>query len=122
MCPDPYPPTTYTCFIITTRPPPSPMVTTAAGTGTGYAMSWADGYALSAELYYPYTVAADSANNIYFTEGHRLRVLHTSNNTVKLVAGATTGYRNGAATPTARLNDPHGIAVAPNGDIYIADL
>jgi sugar lactone lactonase YvrE len=80
--------------------------------------------AREAQLSGPFGVAFDRDGNMYFVEisGNRLRKVDTSG-TLTTLAG--TGERadggDGGPAVRARLNGPHGLALAPNGDLYIAD-
>ena len=77
-----------------------------------------------AKLHEPFGVDFDRAGNLYLVEfaGHRVRkiddkgVLHT-------VAGAGTKGFAGDDGPAvkAQFNSMHSLAVAPNGDVYVAD-
>lgn len=70
-----------------------------------------------------YGLATDSAGQVYFTEqeNHRLRGIDDTQRLVTL-AGSTQG-RSGDGGPAtqAQFNQPRGLAIAPDGAIYIAD-
>jgi uncharacterized repeat protein (TIGR01451 family) len=98
-------------------------ITTVAGTGTG-------GYngdniaATSAELYYPFDVALDSAGNLYIADQGNQRVRKVnSSGTITTVAGTgTAGYNGDNITATsAQLYEPTGVAVDSAGNVYTAD-
>ncbi len=98
-------------------------ISTVAGDGTeGY--SGDGGAATSAELYYPYGVAVDTAGNIYFadTRNYRIRKVTVSTGKISTVAGdGTSGYSgDGGAATSAEIN-PFGVAVDTPGNIYIGD-
>jgi streptogramin lyase len=85
------------------------------------------GAAVNAALYTPYDVAIDQAGNVFIADkdNHAIRRVAAGTGIISTVAGggpARKGYSgdNGPAT-SARLNTPQGIAVATNGDLYIAD-
>jgi sugar lactone lactonase YvrE len=95
-------------------------VALVAGGGDG-----ADGSpATKARLQAPFGVDFDRAGNLYFVEyaGHRVRridakgILTTIGGTGKRGAGG-----DGGPAREAELNSPHSLAVATNGDIYVAD-
>src|SRR5436190_11737879 len=91
-----------------------------AGGGTG-----GDGSpARSAKLDGPFGVAFDRSGAIYFVEmpGNRARKID-AHGIVTTIAG--TGEQadggDGGPGPQARLNNPHSLALAPDGSLYIAD-
>jgi sugar lactone lactonase YvrE len=95
-------------------------VTLVAGGGTG-----GDGSAArSAKLDGPFGVAFDRSGTIYFVEiaGNKARKID-SHGIVTTIAG--TGEQadggDGGPGPMARLNNPHSLALAPDGNLYIAD-
>ena len=98
------------------------IISTVAGDGT-YGYSGDGGAATSAELYYPKGVAADSAGNIYFADGYRIRKVTASTGVISTVAGdGTYGYSgDGGPATSAELFVPDGVAVDSAGNIYIAD-
>ena len=96
-----------------------------AGTGDhGY---WGDNSsALTAHLSYPNRLALDKGGNLYIADegNNRIRRVDKSTGVITTVAGSsdTYGYSgDGGPAVGARLSLPEGVAVAPNGDIYIAD-
>ena len=98
-------------------------ITTVAGNGTGGYNG--DGIAAtSAELYYPFDVALDSAGNLYIADQGNQRVRKVnSSGTITTVAGTGTAGYNGDNTPAtgAQLNEPTGVAVDIAGNLYTAD-
>jgi sugar lactone lactonase YvrE len=99
-------------------------ITTVAGTGTG-------GYnndnilATNAELKNPNGVALDTNGNIYIADSgnNRIRKVFAVNSTIITIAGTGTGPYNGDGilATNATLQDPRGVAVDTNGNIYIAE-
>lgn len=80
--------------------------------------------AREAELAGPFGTAFDAEGNLYFVEinGNRLRKVDTSGTLTTLAGtGARADGGDGGPAAGARLNGPHGLALAPNGDLYIAD-
>jgi sugar lactone lactonase YvrE len=95
-------------------------LTLVAGGGTG-----GDGAAArSAKLDGPFGVAFDRAGSIYFVEiaGNKARKID-SHGIVTTIAG--TGEQadggDGGPGPMAKLNNPHSVVLAPDGNLYIAD-
>ncbi|WP_438479089.1 immunoglobulin domain-containing protein [Oleiharenicola lentus] len=82
-----------------------------------------DGVALSARFNAPHGLARDSAGNIYVadTDNHSIRKISTDG-VVSTLAGSSgkSGSLdgNGAA---ARFKSPKGVAVDPNGNVYVSD-
>lgn len=113
------------------------LVETVAGNGSlGYAGD--GGPAADSELNNPYGVAVDARGNVYIADDNnqRIRVVNTGSNPITVanitiapgdiatVAGnGTAGYAgDGGPAINAELNNPSGVAVDNNGNIYIADL
>jgi uncharacterized protein (TIGR03437 family) len=72
----------------------------------------------------PRGVALDSAGNLYVTEAGQndvRRIGADGSNTVIAGNGQCCYTNDGAAATTASLNSPWGVAVGPNGNIYVAD-
>ena len=71
----------------------------------------------------PSFLTADSTGNVYFVDQNSVVEWTAATGQLTVVAGnGTTGYSgdNGPAT-SAQLNNPQGLAVDSNGDLYIAD-
>jgi sugar lactone lactonase YvrE len=96
-------------------------VTTYAGTPGAYGID--DGTGLNARFYSPSGVAVDSAGTVY--------VADSGNSTIRKIAAggivttfAGLGRTRGSADATgtsARFETPFGIAVGPNGNVYVSD-
>ena len=104
---------------------PSGLVTTVAGGGTGSV--WGDGGAATAALLYdPYSVAVDSAGNLFIVERtiNRIRKVNTSG-IITTIAGTGTGAGgfsgDGGPATAAQFYHPSGIAVDSAGNVFIAD-
>lgn len=80
--------------------------------------------AIEAQLISPFGVDFDQSGNLFLVEmtGHRLRRL-TPDGTLSVIAGTGTAGNSGDGGPglSARFNGIHNLAIAPNGDVYLAD-
>ena len=94
--------------------------------GVGYpGTSGNGGPAIDASLHTPTSLATSAAGDLFIAErgSHRVRrVLAESGLIVPAAGSGASGYAgdNGPAT-SARFLSPEGVALAPNGDLYIAD-
>ncbi|HVC97599.1 MAG TPA: hypothetical protein VND64_28265 [Pirellulales bacterium] len=93
--------------------------------GTGKEGPATDGPALECTLYGPKFVFCEDTGDVLIadTDNHCIRRYSAKAGTLTTIAGtgvAGKGPAGGAPTATA-LNQPHGVAVAPDGAIYIAD-
>ncbi len=99
------------------------VITTVAGTWTrGY--NGDDRAATSAQLNYPYGVAADAAGNIYIadTVNRRIRKVDAAGMITTVAGTGTRGYGgDGGRAAAAHLDTPYGVATDRSGNIYIAD-
>ena len=114
---------------------PTGTITVVAGNGTlGY--SGDGGLATQAALAHPESVALDSAANLYIADANSvIRVVNMGTQSVTVagvtiapgniqtVAGNGTGGFSGDGGPatSAELNDPYGVFVDTQGNIFIAD-
>lgn len=111
---------------------PNGVITTVAGKDIGSGNTVGGGYsgdggpAINAELYGPQGIAFDNAGNMFVADARNnvIRKIAT-NGTITTVAGnhaLGAGFSgDGGAATSAQLNDPHGVTVDANGNIYIAD-
>jgi sugar lactone lactonase YvrE len=108
---------------------PTGLITTVAGSGeNGY-----DGDekpATSAALDTPSAVAAAPNGDIYIADtlNYRIRMVDAKTGLIHTVAGDGAAGTNpmdvgdGGPATSAHLNMPSDVAIAPNGDLYIADM
>src|SRR5438477_3590106 len=98
-------------------------ITTVAGTGVA-GFSGDGGPATSAQLSFPRSIAFDHSGAMLVVDNRNNRVRRVDGSgTITTFAGdgpAAFGGDGGPAT-AAHLNDPYGVAVGPNGDVFIAD-
>jgi len=105
------------------------VVSTLAGSGVS---GFQDGSAKAASFMLPLGLATDKNGNVYVADAAAQRIRKVApNGEVATIAGGGAaegselwvkgGFRDGAVS-TARFNRPSGIAVAPDGTLYIADM
>ncbi len=99
------------------------IITTIAGIGTaGY--SGDGGLAVTAKLDTPDEVTVDASGNIYIAEymNDVIRKINTSGIITTIAGTGTFGFSgDGGLATSAQLNGAYGLAVNPQGDIYITD-
>jgi sugar lactone lactonase YvrE len=106
---------------------PNGIITTVAGTNDGdvsITYSGDGGLATNAALKTPYCVAVDAAGDLYIADtGNNVIRMVAPNGIITTVAGnGTGGYSGDGGTATsAELNNPYGVALDANGNLYIAD-
>ena len=99
------------------------IITTVAGTGTA-GFSGDGGPAVQAQFKQPHSIVFDRRGRLLVCDigNHRIRRIDLKSGTIVTWAG--TGERNrtpeGARVSEAPLNGPRAIAVANNGDLYLA--
>jgi sugar lactone lactonase YvrE len=96
---------------------------TVAGNGTP-SLSGNGGPAVQAQLGNPYAVAVDSGGDLFIADNQNevIRKVDPAG-TITTIAGNGVAGNSGDGGPAtaAKLNDPRGVAIAPNGDVYITD-
>jgi sugar lactone lactonase YvrE len=98
---------------------PSGLVSTYAGNGTAGADN---GKAVSASFNIPASIAFDASGNLFVAdEGNNLIRKITKAGVVSTLAGGAAGLANGTGT-AASFNQPHGIAVDKDDNVYVADM
>lgn len=101
---------------------PSGALSSIAGTGEG-GFSGDGGPAVRARLFAPHDlVVSDGEILIADTYNHRIRRLDRQGRITSVVGDGRGAYRgDGGPALRASLNNPQGLAVAPDGTLYIAD-
>ena len=98
-------------------------VRTIAGRSTA-GFSGDGGPATAAQLDQPTSIAYDAAGNLFITElGGRIRRVDAASGTITTFAGVGGQGLSGDGGPAtaARLDRPHGLAIAADGTVYFAD-
>ena len=99
-------------------------IVTVAGNGTFGGSAGDGGVAVNAEFDYPRGVAVDTAGNLFFAdeENNRIREMATDGTIATVAGSGSQGYSgDGGLAVAAALDDPSGVAVDAENNIYIAD-
>jgi sugar lactone lactonase YvrE len=83
---------------------------------------FADGDADTARFGDEAGIVADAGGNIYIADAqnNRIRKISISGKVTTIAGGDTAGFRDGPGL-TARFNFPRGIAIDPQGNLFVAD-
>lgn len=103
---------------------PRGLITTIAGRGGSGGFSGDGGLALNAEFNGPYRVAVARDGSIYVSDvgNNRVRWIGSEGVVTTLAGNGVSAFSgDGGHSPQASLALPEGVAVGPDGDIYIAD-
>jgi DNA-binding beta-propeller fold protein YncE len=103
---------------------PEPIIVTAAGTGqAGY--SGNGGPATKARLNQPFDVALNAQGDIYVSDtfNQRIRMIDHATGMISTIGGnGIKGFSgDGGPAVRAQLNEPYGVAIDPQGNLYFAD-
>jgi RHS repeat-associated protein len=102
---------------------PDGIITTVAGTGTG-GYSGDGGPATQAKLAYPESVAVGPDGSLYIADASNFRVRRVGPDgiTTTVAGNGTEGFSgDGGQATQAEIDSPNGVAVGPDGVLYIAD-
>ncbi len=104
-------------------PAPGMRVETFAGSGR-YDIGGDGGRAILAHFANPSDVAVSPSGNVLIsdTENHRIRSVNSAGVIVTIAGTGSPGFSgDGGRATRAQLREPRGIAVGPDGEVYIAD-
>ena len=99
---------------------PDGRVTTLAGSGKA---TFADGQGAAAAFNEPSGVAVDLRGHVYVADGgnHRIRMITPQGHVTTLAGSGKATFADGQGA-NASFNEPAGLAVDPQGHVYVADL
>ncbi len=95
-------------------------LTHIAGNGT-IGSSGDGGPATQAQIGYQGWIAVDPGGNVYFSDWLAGRIRMIANGIITTIAGGGDQTGDNVPATQAHLRDPRGIAIDPQGDIYVAD-
>jgi uncharacterized protein (TIGR03437 family) len=104
------------------RVSPSGIIVTVAGGGTSDLGD--GGPATNANLAEPFSVASDSAGNLFIADSYNnlIRKVSPDGNITTIAGNGSSGYSgDGGSATSAALSGPTGVAVDGAGNIYVAD-
>jgi sugar lactone lactonase YvrE len=98
---------------------PQGVVTTLAGSGTA---GYADGNAAIAQFSYPMGVVLDKLGDVYVGDAGNasIRMITPSGLVTTIAGNGAAGYTDGNG-PVAQFNQPSGIAIDIQGNLYVGD-
>jgi RHS repeat-associated protein len=102
---------------------PGGVIVTIAGTGTA-GFSGDEGDAKQAQLSAPHGLALDDQGQLYIVDygNNRIRKIATDGTIQTVIGGGEQSLQLGSLAVNVKLNVPDGIALGPDGSIYIATM
>ncbi len=99
---------------------PDGKVTTFAGNGISGSVN---GIGINARFNYPHSIIASTDGNLYISDlyNHRIRKMNIETRLVNDLAGEFQGFFDGS-NEEAAFNEPNGLALDIDGNLYIADF
>ena len=98
---------------------PQGMVSTLAGSGKEAAT---DGHGTTASFFFPTAIATDAKGNVYVADTHNSLIRKiTPEGIVSTIAGRSPTKKLNDKKDTARFDNPYGIAVDKDGNVFVAD-
>ena len=100
------------------------VIRTVAGIGGIEGLRGDNGPATAALLDHPRGLTLEGTAILYIadSDNHRVRMVDLVTGTINTVAGTSAGYAgNGGPAGFARLRQPRGLAVTPQGDLLVAE-
>ncbi|MBF0440234.1 MAG: hypothetical protein HQL93_14115, partial [Magnetococcales bacterium] len=101
---------------------PTGIITTVAGNGRS-GFSGDNGPAVDATLHYPTGIAVAKDGTLYIadTNNHRIRKVATNGIITTIAGTGTPGYNGSMSALDTQFNLPHGVTLASDGTLYVAD-
>ena len=99
------------------------LIETIAGNGL-YDFRGDGGDAQNASMRFPFDVAVDGQGNVYIADGfnNRIRRVGTDRRITTVAGNGSQSYSGEGLAVGVALNNPTGVAIGPDGNLYIADL
>ena len=100
------------------------VIRTVAGTGGVEGLRGDNGPATAALLDHPRGLTLEGTSILYIadSDNHRVRMVDLLTGTIITVAGTSAGYAgNGGPAGSARMRQPRGLSVTPQGDLLVAE-
>jgi len=90
-------------------------------TSSGVVSTLAPSY--TAAFYNPAGAALDGQGNLYIGDAgnNRIRVISTTGQVTTMAGNGTAGFADGIGPVAAEFNNPYGVIVDPQGNVYVAD-